>query len=125
MKICPICLKNFTDNTPDKHQIFCSNKCKQKYYNKYSRKEKSIINPKKYTYEYYPNKNRDEHLKTKEWQRNIADMEKNKGLEFNQDDNNWGVGESNLLEHRVNDEKLEAYYIKKELKRISSRKPNK
>lgn len=45
-------------------------------------------------------------------------------LEFTENDNNWGLGESNLNEHSTGDKNLEAAYVEKELKRIFTRKPN-
>ena len=44
--------------------------------------------------------------------------------EFHQDDRFWGLGESNLKEHRNNDIKKEAALIKKELKRLNNRWDN-
>ena len=41
--------------------------------------------------------------------------------EFHQDDRFWGLGESNLTEHRNKDMEKESELIKKELKRINNR----
>lgn len=43
---------------------------------------------------------------------------------FMENDNNWGLGESNLTEKPMKDFNLEHFYIKKEMKRIFGRKPN-
>lgn len=47
-----------------------------------------------------------------------------KDLSFTENDNNWGLGESNLTEHPLENQEHEMNYVKQELKRIFSRKPN-
>lgn len=89
---------------------FCSKRCKQLAYRAIE-KEKSVFIAEEDPANYPKYQLEDSTLY---WQNS----------EFNQNDNNWGLGESNLTEHAAGDKNLEYYYIKKELKRIFSRKPN-
>ena len=123
MKICPVCGKKFKDNTRPKNKIFCSENCRKKYFNMKKINE-TIINPRIYFPIYNYLRNEDIDRNNKEFKRNVNDKESNQNLEYKQNDKQWGLGESNLLEYPMKNKTQEKYLIKKEIKRIFSRKKN-
>ena len=109
IKQCPQCEKYFIDNSRQNNRKYCTNKCSEEYKKIY----KNIYNSAW---------QRDKWLRTKN-NTIINDKEhRSENWEFRQDDNFWGLGESNLHEHRNPDEEYEHNIIRKELNRILHRK---
>lgn len=105
---CPQCKKWFIKYGKGKNrQKYCSKECSKAYLKVY----KNIYNSAW---------NRDKWLReSNKWR--ISDN-KNNNPEYHQNDAFWGLGESRVGAHRSNDEQKEANIIKKELKRIYSKK---
>ena len=103
---CPICNKYFIKyGKEDNARKYCSTECS----NTYNRINKREINRMWMRDKYIRDKNNtilnDKEHRSENW-------------EFRQDDTFWGLGESNLHEHRNSDEEHEHNIIQKELKRL-------
>ena len=116
VKKCKYCGRYFLrTGVKDVRRIYCSEECYKKSHSK--------INQQKY-YEriftgqgiFYP----DQYLQRIR-DHNNRDFQKDKSKLFIQDDNYWGLGESNLSEHIANNFKKEQEYIKREKKRLLNR----
>lgn len=88
-----------------KQRDFCSDNCRMNYNNhKTIYTEDVTLNKYKYMLDDYNTRFTDS--------------------EYTQNDNNWDLGESNLLEHRSTNHDRESFYINQELKRIKGRPVN-
>lgn len=112
IKCCEWCGKEFEDNTKNKNKKYCSPQCRRKMEFK-RRLDKSIYSYEDWMINYPKYKQEDYKLKFTD-----------KDLSFTENDNKWGLGESNLTEHAHEDYSIEYYLVKGELNRIFSRKPN-
>ena len=107
---CPQCKKWFIKYGKGKNrQKYCSKKCSKEYLRIYKNIYNSAWNRDKWLREANKQKLHD---------RNVINTE------YNQNDDFWGLGESRLGIHRSNDEQKEINTIKKEMRRIFSRKKN-
>ena len=109
---CPICETYFIKyGKEDNARKYCSKKCSETY----NRINKREINRMWI---------RDKWIR--ESKQTLLNDKDNRSLnwEYHQNDNFWGLGESNLHEHRKEDFQYEHNIIKKELERIYNRKNN-
>ena len=108
VKKCPECETYFIDRSRMNNRKYCSEPCS----NEAIRIYKNIYNSAW---------NRDKWLRTKNTTI-IQDKQHTKtNYEYHQNDNFWGLGESNLREHPNKDEDKEHELITKELQRINRR----
>ena len=116
IKQCPICNTYFIDKATNNNMKYCSEECYNKGQN---------INKREYYYNriftgqgvFYP----DQYLQRIR-DHNNRDYQKDKSKLFIQDDNYWGLGESNLSGHIANNFEYEHEYIKREKKRLLNRR---
>lgn len=107
---CEWCGKPFKPNSRGRPRKYCSNTCKNKAYRE-REKQKSL--------------NIEEDMLLKYTQYMLEDNDLFwEDPEFNQNDLNWGLGESNLSEHKHGEKDMEEFYVHQEFERIFSRKPN-
>ena len=116
IKQCPICNKYFIDKATNNNMKYCSEECLKKGHS-----EMTMANYYKRIFTgqgiFYP----DQYLQRIRDHEN-RDFQKDKHKLFIQDDNYWGLGESNLSEHIANNFEYEHEYIKREKKRLLNRR---
>lgn len=122
---CEWCGKPIKQPGTGRSRKYCSNRCKKAAYHE-RQKQKCLNIPEDFLLK-NPLYRIEDHKLRFTYQQPIYDEEIRYGgqeLEFTENDNKWGLGESNLTEHAAGDKTQEAAYIKKELKRIFTRKSN-
>lgn len=131
---CEWCGEQITYQHPKLSKKYCSFRCQQAAYRE-RQKQKSLNIPEdflihtpiymtedyesRFTYQQVPSQEDKESWFVEDEEVRYGAQE----LDFTENDDKWGLGESNLTQHSAGDKNIEAAYVKKELKRIFKRKP--
>lgn len=102
LDVCKLCGAPITQVKNGRKREFCSDYCRLRYKDI---KRGNVVNRDKIYDKHYIQQIRDSENRAKE-------------TNFNQDDNYWGLGESDLKEHMAKDFIQEAIYVRKEKERL-------